>query len=194
MDMENNWLECLRSWASANDSVRELWLFGSRAQCCSRPSSDVDLALALMPPKGNTDWAFGNFVPLASAWKKQLEEIVGRDVDLEAIRPGVPGPDYDAMVRCFGVRLWSRVEAKSNSKPLLALKQALTGPSIEDYDVFADGAVVGRFSKSATGPADRLWMWTITGAGVPPSHGFAATPHEAQAAFAATWRAAADGH
>jgi predicted nucleotidyltransferase len=61
MDMRDEWLSGLRSWASANDSVRELWLFGSRATGGSRPDSDVDLAVALMPPKGNTDWALGNY-------------------------------------------------------------------------------------------------------------------------------------
>jgi predicted nucleotidyltransferase len=57
--MRGEWLSGLRSWASANGSVRELWLFGSRATGGSRPDSDVDLAVALMPPKGNTDWALG---------------------------------------------------------------------------------------------------------------------------------------
>jgi predicted nucleotidyltransferase len=46
-----------RSWASANGNVRELWLFGSRAKGNSRPESDVDLALVLMPPDNKHDWA-----------------------------------------------------------------------------------------------------------------------------------------
>jgi predicted nucleotidyltransferase len=37
---------------TANDSIVELWLFGSRARGDSRPDSDVDLALALIPPNG----------------------------------------------------------------------------------------------------------------------------------------------
>ena len=44
----DEWLRGLRSWASAND-VREFWLFGSRATGCSRPESDADIALALIP-------------------------------------------------------------------------------------------------------------------------------------------------
>jgi predicted nucleotidyltransferase len=105
MDMQDEWLRGLRSWASAKDSIRELWLFGSRATGCSRPESDVDLALALMPPKGKHDWAYGNYVDLHSEWKRELEAIVGRHVSLEAI---VPGTDPDATVRRSGVRLWSR--------------------------------------------------------------------------------------
>jgi predicted nucleotidyltransferase len=54
--MQDEWLRRLRAWAKANDSVRQLWLFGSRATGRSRPDSDVDLALALMPPKGKHDW------------------------------------------------------------------------------------------------------------------------------------------
>jgi predicted nucleotidyltransferase len=105
MDMPEDWLSALRLWAGANDSVRELWLFGSRATGHSRPDSDVDLALALMPPKGNTDWALGNYFAFESEWKRQLEQIVGRHVSLE---PLVLGTDEDAMVRASGVRLWSR--------------------------------------------------------------------------------------
>jgi predicted nucleotidyltransferase len=105
IDMRDEWLRGLRSWASANDSVRELWLFGSRAAGEARPESDVDLALALMPAKGKHDWALGNYFAFESEWKRQLEEIVGRHVSLE---PLVPGTEGDAIVRASGVRLWSR--------------------------------------------------------------------------------------
>jgi predicted nucleotidyltransferase len=127
MDMRDEWLRALRSWASANDSVRELWLFGSRAQGGSRQDSDVDLALALMPPTGKTDWALGAYFAAAEdKWKPQLQEIVRRDVDLEVMIPDPPPgqSDWNAMVRCFGVRLWSRVETSSNPVPLLILKRA----------------------------------------------------------------------
>jgi predicted nucleotidyltransferase len=103
MDMQDEWLCGLRSWASANDSVCELWLFGSRATGKSRPESDVDLAVALMPAKGKHDWAAGNYVALHSEWKRQLEAIVGRHVSLEAISPGT-----DEDVRRSWVLLWTR--------------------------------------------------------------------------------------
>src|SRR5437763_659106 len=99
MDIRNEWLSGLRSWANANDSVRQLWLFGSRATGRSRPDSDVDLALALMPG------ALGNYVALESKWKRQLEEIVGCHVSLE---PLVPDSDLVEIVRISGVLLWSR--------------------------------------------------------------------------------------
>jgi predicted nucleotidyltransferase len=105
MDMQDEWLYDLRSWASTNESVRELWLFGSRACGRSRENSDVDLALALMPPVGKHDWALGNYFALESEWKRQLEAIVGRDVSIE---PLVPGTDADASVRRCGVLLWAR--------------------------------------------------------------------------------------
>jgi predicted nucleotidyltransferase len=80
MDMQDEWLSALRSWASANDSFRELWLLGSRATGESRPDSDVDLAVALMPAKGRHDWALGNYFGLGDQWQRQLEAIVGRHV------------------------------------------------------------------------------------------------------------------
>jgi predicted nucleotidyltransferase len=79
MDIPDDWLRKLRSWASANGSVRELWLFGSRAQECSRPESDVDLALALtLPRKRNDDPAYTNYFFSKSEWKQQLKQIVLR--------------------------------------------------------------------------------------------------------------------
>jgi predicted nucleotidyltransferase len=105
MDMQEDWLRCLRLWASKNDNVSELWLFGSRARGDSRRDSDVDLAIALMPPTGKHDWAAGAYFGLHTEWKRQLEAIVGRHVSLEAI---VPGTDEDAAVRRSGVQLWAR--------------------------------------------------------------------------------------
>lgn len=107
MDMRDEWLRGLRSWASTNESVRQLWLFGSRACGRSRENSDVDLALALMPPVGKHDWALGNYsdLDLRNKWKRELEAIVGRHVSLEAVAPGT---DADVRVRQCGVLLWAR--------------------------------------------------------------------------------------
>ena len=105
MDMQDEWLAGLRSWASANGSIRELWLFGSRATGHSRPKSDVDIAVALMPATSGTDWALGNYFALHSDWKQQLEAIVGRHVSLEAILPDTP---EDETVRHSGSLLWTR--------------------------------------------------------------------------------------
>jgi predicted nucleotidyltransferase len=105
MDMQDSWLYSLRSWASANKNVRELWLFGSRATGESRADSDVDLAVVLMPAKGRHDWALGNYEALGDQWQRELEAVVGCHVSLEAIRPETP---HDTMVRRSGVLLWSR--------------------------------------------------------------------------------------
>jgi hypothetical protein len=40
-----------------------------------------------MPPKGKHDWALGNYFALESEWKRQLEEIVGRQVSLQPLVP-----------------------------------------------------------------------------------------------------------
>ena len=105
MDMRDEWLSAMRSWARENGSIRELWLFGSRAIGCSRPDSDVDVAVSLMPAKGNHDWALGNYFALHGEWKRQLESIVGRHVSLEAIAPNTL---EDAEVRRVGKLLWVR--------------------------------------------------------------------------------------
>jgi predicted nucleotidyltransferase len=105
MDMRDEWLRDLRSWAIQNESVRELWLYGSRARGDSREESDIDLAITLMPPIGKHDWAFGNYSALGDAWQRELETIVGRHVSLEAI---VPGTGADVRIRRCGRLLWAR--------------------------------------------------------------------------------------
>jgi predicted nucleotidyltransferase len=106
MDVRPEWVRGLRAWAAANGNVRQLWLFGSRARGDARPDSDVDIALALMPPDGKHDWALGNCFALEVEWKQQIKTIVAPlDVSLEPI---VPGEDADARVRREGVLLWAR--------------------------------------------------------------------------------------
>jgi predicted nucleotidyltransferase len=102
MDMQDEWVRGLREWASKNGNVRELWLFGSRADGSSKPDSDVDIGLGLMPPDGDHNWAFGNFLALSSDWRRELEKIVGRHVSLEPITPDDPGT---AVVKAW-VKLW----------------------------------------------------------------------------------------
>src|SRR5262245_53403386 len=73
------------------------WLFGSRARGDARPESDVDIALALVPGDGRTDWALGNYFAFEGDWKRQLKTIVApHDVSLGVI---VPGEDADVCVR-----------------------------------------------------------------------------------------------
>jgi len=78
--------------------------------------------------------------------------------------------------------------------PALILKRASSRPSGEwsddDYDVLADGVVVGRIMKAAAVPVGMSWMWTLAFGhhkGT-PTHGYAATREAAMAAFAKSWR------
>jgi hypothetical protein len=61
----------------------------------------------------------------------------------------------------------------------------------DDYDVVADGLVVGRIMKAAAVPVGMSWMWTL-GYGYhedrTPIHGYAASREAAMSAFAKSWR------
>jgi len=61
----------------------------------------------------------------------------------------------------------------------------------DDFDVLADGAVVGRIMKVHAAPAGSPWMWTLMFGYHEermPTHGYAATREAAMAAFAKSWR------
>ena len=80
-------------------------------------------------------------------------------------------------------------------KDYLTLERAaLTRPSREwkddDYDVLADGEIVGRIFNAGVFPA-RPWMWTLDigqHEHRSPTQGYAATREAAIAAFAKSWR------
>jgi hypothetical protein len=76
----------------------------------------------------------------------------------------------------------------------LILKRAATSrPSGEwnddDFDVLADGAVVGRIMKAAAAPVGAPWLWTILSyEDRQPVNGYNVTCEAAMAAFAKSWR------
>jgi hypothetical protein len=72
-------------------------------------------------------------------------------------------------------------------KDYLTLKRAAASrPSGEwsddDYDVLADGVVVGRIMKAAASPVGTPWMWTLL------LYHEGRTRGAAMAAFARSWR------
>ena len=126
-DLPDDWRDQIVSWERQTNAVDELWLFGSRAKGISRPESDVDIALSLMPAQGDHDWALGDYFALATAWQGELEAIVSRHVSLTAIVPDTPG---DTEVRSTG-RTTDRSSTswKSTSAPLAnAAKPSPRGP------------------------------------------------------------------
>jgi len=61
----------------------------------------------------------------------------------------------------------------------------------DDFDVLADGIVVGRILKVHAAPVGTPWMWTLAFGqheDRTPTHGYEATREAAMAAFAKSWR------
>jgi hypothetical protein len=78
---------------------------------------------------------------------------------------------------------------------LILKRGALSRPSGEwrddDFDVLADGIVVGRIFHAAASPVGAPWMWTLLYGhheDRSPTHGYEATREAAMAAFAKSWR------
>src|SRR5262245_43979395 len=82
-----------------------------------------------------------------------------------------------------------------NKDYLLLKRAAASRPSGEwnddDFDVLANGEVVGRIYKANAAPVDSPWMWTLAFGhheDRTPTHGYAATREAAMTAFAKSWR------
>jgi len=58
----------------------------------------------------------------------------------------------------------------------------------DDFDVLADGVVVGRILKAHAAPAGSPWIWRMLFDYRWPTHGYEATREHAMAAFAKSWR------
>ena len=61
----------------------------------------------------------------------------------------------------------------------------------DDFDVLADGVVVGRIMKAAAVPVGMSWMWTLAFGRHEdrwPTHGYEAARDAAMAAFVRPWR------
>ena len=61
----------------------------------------------------------------------------------------------------------------------------------DDFDVLADGVVVGRIIKAAASPVDAPWLWTLAFGHHEdrmPTHGYEPTREAAMAAFAKSWQ------
>src|SRR6201982_4153778 len=64
--------------------------------------------------------------------------------------------------------------------------------SDDDYDVLAEGVVVGRIMRAAAAPVDAPWLWTLAFGhheDRTPTHGYGPTREAAMAAFAKSWPA-----
>jgi hypothetical protein len=83
-------------------------------------------------------------------------------------------------------------------KDYLILKRASASRSSgewndDDYDVLADGVVVGRILKVHAAPVVTPWMWALAFGDHEdrtPTHGYEPTREAVMAAFAKSWRRA----
>jgi hypothetical protein len=77
------------------------------------------------------------------------------------------------------------------SRERTELKLRRVSNTEDDFDVLAEGAVVGRIFKVNAEPVGTPWMWTLAFGhheDRTPTHGYAETREAAMAAFAKSWR------
>ena len=82
------------------------------------------------------------------------------------------------------------------SPPLILKRASACRPSGEwnddDFDVLADGTVIGLIFKANAAPVASPWMWTLAFGHyedrAAPTHDYEATREAAMSAFAKSWR------
>ena len=90
----------------------------------------------------------------------------------------------------------SQAEVAVSARGQLILKRASASRpsgdwSEDDYDVLAEGVIVGRIMRAILAPIGSPWFWTLAYGyhhERRPTHGYAATREAAMAAFAKSWR------
>src|SRR5262249_19383756 len=110
--------------------------------------------------------------------------------------PFVAGLLIRSARRRIGRRARGRILAGPMEKDYLILKRASASRtsgrwSEDDFDVLANGEVVGRIFKANAAPVGTPWMWTLAFGHHEdrrPTHGYEATREAAMAAFAKSWR------
>jgi hypothetical protein len=91
---------------------------------------------------------------------------------------------------------WAVLARGRSYQPRIVLKRASASRTSgewreDDFDVLADGVVVGRIMKAEAAPVGTPWMWTLAFGhheDRTPTHGYAATREAAMEAFAKSWR------
>ena len=73
MDLSAEQVEAICAWAHETSQVSEVRLFGSRAKGCSKPNSDIDLAVTA---------SIGGYWNLVHKWEKHLSEQTGLTVNI----------------------------------------------------------------------------------------------------------------
>ena len=103
-----DWKNELIRWARAKSSIRELWLFGSRAKGTARVNSVVDIGLTFNPASRRRDWAFESYIASHTDWRVELETVVQCQVNLV---PMIPNDDGDEIIRSTGICIYERLTA-----------------------------------------------------------------------------------
>ena len=89
--------------------------------------------------------------------------------------------------------MWTILERRWSSLILKPASSSRPGGdwNADDFDVLADGVVVGRIMLAAAAPVGSPWLWTLAYGqheDRTPTHGYEPTREAAMAAFARSWR------
>ena len=84
MQLTDEQLAIIITWAKKTPEVQAVFLYGSRAKGTAKPDSDVVLALSI---KGlEATWRFAKFISHRRGWRAELEAALGLAMQLERAR------------------------------------------------------------------------------------------------------------
>ena len=101
--IKESWLVGVRNWASANQFIQSVYFVGSRAKGTSRPDSDLDIAITLVPTAGYGDW-----MDESDIWVVELSKIVEPEVQILRGSAALGNPTIESAISEHGLLVFNR--------------------------------------------------------------------------------------
>jgi len=104
MNISEQQLEAIRTWAKNKAAIRSIYLFGSRVKGTARPDSDLDVAIEVQT---DDEDAFQTYMAHDDRWEAELSSVTSLQVSVQMYHP-VEAPRVYSYVASSGFKAFER--------------------------------------------------------------------------------------